>query len=115
MNNYNLYQTGNNNYCDCCSKDIDTDNDDYIIGQEQNKGFIFCTEKCNAKEGQKSCYSIENKNIKELAKQLIIAEKERDFYLNTLLREKVKCNLYKDFSATTSDIESRIRTINKIK
>ena len=83
MNNYNLYQTGNNNYCDCCSKDIDTDNDDYIIGQEQNKGFIFCTEKCNAKEGQKSCYSdvkIENKNIKELAKQLVLVEKERNYY-----------------------------------
>ena len=41
MNNYNLYQTGNKHYCDCCLKDIDTDNDDYIIGQEKNKGFIF--------------------------------------------------------------------------
>lgn len=50
MNNYNLYQTGNKHYCDCCLKDIDTDNDDYIIGQEKNKGFIFCSEKCNAEE-----------------------------------------------------------------
>ena len=25
MNNYNLHQTGNNHYCDCCLKDIDID------------------------------------------------------------------------------------------
>ena len=27
MNNYNLHQTGNNHYCDCCLKDIDIDNE----------------------------------------------------------------------------------------
>tara|TARA_R100000329_G_scaffold102145_1_gene84135 strand:- start:37 stop:507 length:471 start_codon:yes stop_codon:yes gene_type:complete len=53
MNNYNLYQTENNHYCDCCLKDIDIDNDNYVIGKEQNKGFIFCSEKCNTKEETK--------------------------------------------------------------
>ena len=53
MNNYNLHQTGNNHYCDCCLKDIDIDNDNYVIGKEQNKGFIFCSEKCNTKEETK--------------------------------------------------------------
>ena len=57
MNNYNLHQTGNNHYCDCCLKDIDIDTKEETKIMETYNiiGIKIDSEKEEILEGNISC------------------------------------------------------------